>query len=201
MRQFMCAHSNTAKGTAFANRVKRDHCIAGSRNATARNETGELRHRSRKGHSSLSCVGHETTKLAAGIHDGLGLRCLLRTRRTDVGLPKTAVECSSWKPNLQNRRRQTEARLNPIRCHKQRSNEQRRQECRLDLESLTLRRETRWTEMNRRCASDSHGPGDTSSSGEKVAQNFRDTRPIADGVSRARARGGSNVVTIFSQCV
>ena len=57
--------------------------------------------------------------------------------------------------NFQNRRRKREACWNPIRCHKQRPNEQRRQkECMLDLESLTLRRETRWTEMNRRCVSE-----------------------------------------------
>ena len=36
--------------------------------------------------------------------------------------------------------------------------------------------------MNRRCASDSHGPRDTSSSGEKVAQNFG-TRALSQMVS------------------
>ena len=46
--------------------------------------------------------------------------------------------------NLQNCLREREALWNSIRCHQQRSNEQRRQECRLDLESLALRRETRW---------------------------------------------------------
>ena len=65
-----------------------------------------------------------------------------------------AVECSSWQPNFHKCCREKEARWNSIRCHKQRSNEQRRQECRLDLEFLTLRRETRWTETNRRCASE-----------------------------------------------
>ena len=55
---------------------------------------------------------------------------------------------------FKNCRRRKQTRWNSVRCHKQRSNEQRRQECRLDLESLTLRRETRWTEMNRRCPSE-----------------------------------------------
>ena len=33
MHQFMCAHSNTAKGTAFANRVKGDQCREQKRNS------------------------------------------------------------------------------------------------------------------------------------------------------------------------
>ena len=66
----------------------------------------------------------------------------------------SGVECYSWQPNLRNCRREREACWNSIRCHMQRFNEQHRQECMLDLESLTLRRETRWTEMNRRCVSE-----------------------------------------------
>ena len=132
----------TAKGTAFANRVTRQ--------------------RSRKGHSSVSCVGHETINLVAGVHDGLASRGAPHERpmldcqenngkELDVILG-SGVFFVATEPSKTVFER--EARWNSIRCHKQRSNEQRRQECMLDLESLALRRETRWTEMNRRCTSE-----------------------------------------------
>ena len=51
--------------------------LKSSGNETARNETGELRHRGWQGHSGLSRVGCETADLVVGVHDGLRLRCAL----------------------------------------------------------------------------------------------------------------------------
>ena len=48
-----------------------------SRNETARNETGELRHRGCKGHDGVPSVGRETANLVVGIHDGFRMRCAL----------------------------------------------------------------------------------------------------------------------------
>ena len=48
-----------------------------SRNETARNETGELRHRGWKDHDGLPSVRRETANLVVGIHDGFRMRCAL----------------------------------------------------------------------------------------------------------------------------
>ena len=48
---------------------------SGAENETARNETGELRHRVWKDHDGLPSVGRETANLVVGIHDGFRMRC------------------------------------------------------------------------------------------------------------------------------
>ena len=224
----MCAHSKMAKGTAFANRVKRDH------------------YRQQKCNSAEWDRWAATVAAVCGVSDmrrsiwSLGSMmdsgCDVYFAKDRCWLPKitgknltwfSAVECSSWQPNLQNRRRETDS----IRCHQQGSNEQRRQECRLDLESLTLQQETRWTEMNSQCASEfprarwylswrealcnfetralswmlsmvccSANSGWTAFEGT-AARNRRSRVKNWVWLCRARARGGSNFVNIFSQRV
>ena len=158
---------------------------------------------------------HDGLVLLCVLHEGLMLDCQKTTGKNLIW--SSAVDCSWWRPNLQNCRREREARWNSVRCYQQRSNEQRRQGCMLGLEAL--RQETCWTEKNRRCASEfSTGPvtltralsqmvsmvccsassGWTAFEGTAV-RNRRSRVKNWVWLCRARATGGSNVVNIFSQ--
>ena len=82
-----------------------------SRNETAFNETGELRHRGWKDHDGLPSVGRETANLVVGIHDGFRMRCAfheeslldIQRRRGKKLTWSAAAECSSQQQRLSKR--------------------------------------------------------------------------------------------------
>ena len=106
------------------------------------------------------------------------------SRTTEVGLPKitgknltwfSAVECSSWQPNLQNCCREIKTRWNSIWCHTQRSNVQCHAGFGIPWPCNKRHLGRRWTVG---AYQNSHKPGDTLS----WSTMLRDARPVTDGV-------------------
>ena len=158
MRQFMCAHSKNGQGDSFR-KSSETRPLSGA----------EMQQRGMRQVSCDTEVGRVTAvyrvldmrrpiwSLGSMMDSGCDVyftkdRCwIAKNNGKELDM---ILSCSSWQPNLQNCRREREACWNSNRRHQQRSNKQHRQECMLCLESLALRRETRWTEMYRQCASE-----------------------------------------------
>ena len=160
MRQFMYVHSNNGQGDGFRKSSE-----------TRPLPRAEMQQRGMRQLSCDSEAGRVTAvyrvldmrrliwSLGSMMDSGFDVyfakdRCWIAKnngKELDVILSSGVFFVATKPSELLSRKRSA---LNSIRCHKQRLNEQRRQECMLDLESLALRQETRWTEMTHQCASE-----------------------------------------------